>query len=375
MTMSKKDPYSILGVSREADKAEIKKAYRSLAMKYHPDRNPGKESEDKFKEASEAADILLDEEKRRLYDRFGYEGLGQGGLGGGANPGDIFSEIFGDVFNDFFGGGSRSTRRRGTGRGKPGDDLEIGLSLPFELAALGGPHSFKIKRKKPCGTCEGSGLKKGSSQSVCEMCEGHGQVLRRQGFFTIQSVCPQCKGSGEIIKNPCPDCRGLGVQKEYSKIEVDIPAGIDEGQRMKLSGQGNAGQFGGPSGDLYILIDIQSHPFFRREEFDIYTVLPIKFSDAVLGGLFEMPTLHGKVEVNIPKGVQSGTRLRIKGKGVPVLGRSSIGDHYVEVQVETPTSLGVEERALFEKLASAESQETHPLRETFLNFLNSYDKE
>ena len=375
MTMSKKDPYSILGVSREAGKAEIKKAYRSLAMKYHPDRNPGKESEDKFKEASEAADILLDDEKRRLYDRFGYEGLGQGGFGGGANPGDIFSEIFGDVFNDFFGGGARSSRRRGTGRGKPGDDLEIGLSLTFELAALGGPHAFKVKRKKPCGTCGGSGLKKGSSPSVCDMCDGHGQVLRRQGFFTIQSVCPQCKGSGEIIKNPCPDCRGLGVQKEYSKIEVDIPAGIDEGQRMKLSGQGNAGQFGGPSGDLYILIDIQSHPFFRREEFDIYTVLPIKFSDAVLGGLFEMPTLHGKVEVNIPKGVQSGTRLRIKGKGVPVLGRSSIGDHYVEVQVETPTSLGAEERTLFEKLASAESKETHPLRETFLNFLNSYDKE
>ena len=373
--MSKKDPYSILGVSKGAGKTEIKKAYRSLAMKYHPDRNPGKESEEKFKEASEAADILLDDEKRRLYDRFGYEGLGQGGFGGGANPGDIFSEIFGDVFGDLFGGGSRGNRRRGSGRGRAGDDLELGLSLPFELAALGGPHSFKVKRNKHCGTCGGSGLKKGSTPSVCEACDGHGQVLRRQGFFTIQSTCPQCKGSGEIIKNPCPDCKGEGVQKEFSKIEVDIPAGIDEGQRMKLSGQGNAGQFGGPSGDLYILIDIQSHPFFRREDFDVFTILPIKFSDAVFGGPFEMPTLHGKVEVNIPKGIQSGTRLRIKNKGVPILGRSGTGDHYVEVQVETPTSLGSEERSLFEKLANAESKETHPLREAFLSFLNSQDKE
>ena len=256
-----------------------------------------------------------------------------------------------------------------------GDDLEIGLSLPFELAALGGPYAFKVKRNKSCGTCGGSGLKKGSTPSVCEMCDGHGQVLRRQGFFTIQSTCPQCKGSGEIIKNPCPDCRGQGVQKEFSKIEVEIPAGIDEGQRMKLSGQGNAGQFGGPSGDLYILIDIQSHPFFRREDFDIFTTLPIKFSDAVIGGPFEMPTLHGKVEVNIPKGIQSGTRLKIKNKGVPILGRSGAGDHYVEVQLETPTSLSSEERSLFERLADAESKDTHPLRETFLSFLKSQDKE
>ena len=207
------------------------------------------------------------------------------------------------------------------------------------------------------------------------MCDGHGQVLRRQGFFTIQTTCPQCKGSGEMIKNPCGDCRGEGVQKELQKIEVDIPAGIDEGQRMKLTGQGNVGRFGGLSGDLYILIDIQSHSFFRREGFDIHTVLPIKFSDAVLGGSFEMPTLHGQVEVATPKGIQSGTRLRIKEKGVPVLGRRGIGDHYVEVQVETPKSLGSKEKSLFEKLAKEESGKSHPLRETFLSFLKSYDKE
>ncbi len=368
--MSKRDYYDILGVSKSADKNEIKKAYRKLAMKYHPDRNPDNaEAEAKFKEASEAAEVLLDEDKKRRYDQFGHAGVngqagGFGGQGGFGDFGDL-GDIFGDIFGDMMGGG-RSRRRRQSGR--PGNDLQMGVNVSFEEAAFGAKKKIKVARLSTCDTCDGSGGKNGSKPTTCDMCNGHGEVRRQQGFFTVASTCPKCQGSGQMISDPCGTCHGDGRKKKQSELEVTIPAGIDHGQRLKLSGEGDAGAQGGPDGDLYIVIQIEEHEIFHRDGFDVLYTVPISISQAALGAEVEVPTLDGKVMVNIPAGTQSGKKMRLRGKGIQKLGGYGSGDAILSIHVETPTKLSSEQKDLFEQLALLdESSKCNPMSKGFFD--------
>ncbi len=336
--MSKRDYYEILGVQKGASKEEIKKAYRKLAMKYHPDRNPSPEGEAKFKEASEAAEVLLNEEKRSRYDQFGHAGVdGQGGFGGGFGAGGDFGDlgdIFGDLFGDMFGGGGR---RRGPGgrRARRGDDMQVGVEVTFEEAAFGCEKEVSIVKNV---------IKEGTTPQTCDMCQGHGEVRRQQGFFTISQTCPKCGGSGEIAQRV----------KKKSTLSVKIPAGIDTGQRLKLHGEGDVGGQGGPNGDLYVQVRIKVHEFFERDGFDVFCRVPITFSQAALGAEVEVPTLNGKVSMNIPSGCQSHRKMRLKGKGIQKLGGYGFGDQIITVIVETPTKLSAEQKELFEKMALLE---------------------
>lgn len=355
--MSKRDYYEVLGVQKGASKDEIKKAFRKLALKYHPDRNPDNpEAESKFKEASEAADVLLDEGKRQRYDQFGHAGVnGQaGGFGGGGFSGDFgdLGDIFGDIFGDFLGGGGR--RRGGRSRARQGSDLQMELEVSFEEAAFGIEKEIEINRLASCQTCHGSGAKEGSTPSTCDMCRGAGEVRRQQGFFTVATTCPKCQGSGQVIKDPCGTCHGQGTSRKSSKIAVKVPSGIDTGQRLKLSGEGDEGQFGGPSGDLYVVIRLKKHEIFEREGFDVHCTVPISFSKAALGTEIEVPTLTGRVEMKIPAGTQSGTKMRIKSKGIERLGSYGYGDQYIHIHVETPTKLSTEQKDLLHQLAELE---------------------
>ncbi|MEE3078127.1 MAG: molecular chaperone DnaJ [Bdellovibrionota bacterium] len=368
---NKRDYYEVLGVGKSAGKDEIKKAYRKLAMKYHPDRNPDNaEAEAKFKEASEAAEVLLDEDKKRRYDQFGHAGVnGQGGFGGGAGGfgdfGDL-GDIFGDIFGDMMGGGRGRGRRRSSG--KPGNDLQMGVRVTFEEAAFGAKKKIKVSRLAECGTCNGSGGKDGSKPTTCDMCNGHGEVRRQQGFFTVASTCPKCQGSGQMISNPCGTCHGDGRQKKQSELEVTIPAGIDHGQRLKLSNEGDSGAQGGPDGDLYIVIQIDEHEIFNRDGFDVLYTLPISFSQAALGAEVEVPTLDGKVMVNIPAGTQSGKKMRLRGKGIQKLGGYGAGDAILSIHVETPTKLSSEQKDLLEQLAlHDESSKSNPMSRGFFD--------
>ncbi|MCB9060741.1 MAG: molecular chaperone DnaJ [Halobacteriovoraceae bacterium] len=367
--MSKRDYYEVLGVSKSADKNTIKKAYRKLAMQYHPDRNPdNKEAEAKFKEASEAAEILLDDDKRRKYDQFGHAGVngqaGGFGQGGFSDFGDIFSDIFGGGFEDIFGGGRR---RGGRSRARAGSDLQMQLNVSFKDAAFGIERKIEITRNISCKTCNGSGAKAGSSPVSCDMCHGTGEIRRQQGFFTMASTCPKCHGAGEMIKDPCGTCHGQGVTKKKVELEVSIPAGIDHGQRLKLSGEGDAGQNGGPSGDLYVVVAIEDDEFFQRDGFDVYCKVPISFSQAALGADIEVPTLDGKVEVKISEGTQSGRKMRLKGKGITKLGGYGKGDQIIEVHVETPTKLSSEQREIFQKLSDMEHVKSNPMSKGFFD--------
>ena len=310
--MSKKDFYEVLGIQKGAGKDEIKKAYRKLAMKYHPDRNPGDaSSEAKFKEASEAAEVLLDDQKRSRYDQFGHAGVdGQGGGFGGGFGADFqseFGDIFGDIFSDFFGGGRRGGGRRRS-RAQMGDDLQIKLNINFSEAAFGCEKVINVNKKTTCGTCSGSGSEKGSELSTCTYCNGMGEIRRQQGFFAVATTCPKCHGTGQVITDPCKTCKGAGATRENVELSVKIPAGIDTGQRLKLNSEGDAGAFGGPAGDLYVLIEIDEHEIFERDEFDILCSVPISFSQAALGAEVEVPTLSGKVSVSIPAGTQNGKK-------------------------------------------------------------------
>lgn len=336
--MSKRDYYEVLGVQRGASKEEIKKAYRKLAMKYHPDRNPTPEGEAKFKEASEAAEVLLNEDKRTRYDQFGHAGVdGQGGFGGGGfgaggDFGDL-GDIFGDLFGDMFGGG----RRRGPGgrRSRRGDDMQVGVEVTFEEAAFGCEKEVSIVKNV---------IKEGTTPQTCDMCQGHGEVRRQQGFFTISQTCPKCGGAGEMAQRV----------KKKSTLSVKIPAGIDTGQRLKLTGEGDVGGHGGPNGDLYVQVRIKEHEFFEREGFDVFCRVPITFSQAALGAEVEVPTLNGKVSMTIPSGCQSHRKMRLKGKGIQKLGGYGFGDQIITVIVETPTKLSSEQKDLFEKMALLE---------------------
>ena len=342
--MAKRDYYDILGVSREADEKEIKRAYRKLAMKYHPDRNPDDEDADhKFKEASEAYEILSDSSKRAAYDQFGHAGVdGSAGGGFGGGGGASFSDIFGDVFGDIFGGG------RG-GRNTRGADLRYTLELDLEEAVKGKTVQIRIPGHTECNTCDGSGAEKGSRPEACGTCNGMGQVRMQQGFFTVQQACPTCRGSGKIIKNPCKKCHGAGRIQEEKTLSVKVPPGVDTGDRIRLSGEGEMGVEGGPSGDLYVQVAVREHSIFTRDGRNLYCEVPISIVDASLGGELEVPTLDGRVKLKIPPETQTGKLFRLRNKGVsPVRGGPS-GDLLCRVVVETPGNLTKRQKELLEE--------------------------
>ncbi|WP_367605984.1 molecular chaperone DnaJ [Legionella sp. W05-934-2] len=346
--MSQQDYYEILGVSRSADDAEIKKAYRKLAMKHHPDRNAGDQAaEEKFKEIQRAYDILSDSQKRAAYDQFGHAGVDPS-MGGGAGPGGFsdFGDIFGDIFDSMFSGGRGGAGRT---RAQRGSDLQYNMTITLEEAASGKQVEINVPRQAACNSCQGSGAKKGSTPKKCGTCDGVGQVRIQQGFFSIQQTCPNCHGEGQVITDPCSECHGQGRVKENKKLTVKIPAGVDNGDRVRLTGEGEAGLHGGPSGDLYVLISVKSHPIFEREGSDLHCEVPISFDVAALGGTIEVPTLTGKVSLKIPPETQTDKVFRVRGKGVQSVRGYSTGDLLCKVVVETPINLTKEQKELLEK--------------------------
>jgi molecular chaperone DnaJ len=343
--MAKRDYYDILGLSRDADEKEVKRAYRKLAMKYHPDRNSeDKDAENKFKEASEAYEVLADQSKRAAYDQFGHAGVdGQAGGGFGGGGGGNFSDIFGDVFGDIFGGGG------GRGRNTRGSDLRYTLELDLEEAVKGRTVEITIPGHRECGSCDGSGAEKGSRPEACSTCKGMGQVRMQQGFFTVQQACPTCRGSGQIIKNPCKVCHGQGRVQEEKTLSVKVPPGVDTGDRIRLSGEGEMGVEGGPSGDLYVQMSVREHSIFTRDGRNLYCEVPISIIDAALGGELEVPTLDGRVKLRIPPETQTGKLFRLRNKGVsPVRGGPS-GDLLCRVTVETPVNLTKRQKELLDE--------------------------
>jgi len=350
--VSKRDYYEVLGVPRNATEQEIKSAYRKLALKYHPDRNPGdKQSEEKFKEAAEAYSVLIDTDKRHMYDRFGHAGLG-GAATGGFDPSAFsgFEDILGGLgdifgFGDIFGGRRRSGPQRGA-------DLRYDLEISFEEAAKGVEASIQIPRQATCETCNGSGAAPGTQPITCPQCQGRGQLRYQQGFFTVARTCGQCRGSGSIIPKPCPACRGTGRVQQEKKLTVRIPAGIATGQRLRLSGEGEAGPMGGPNGDLYVVVHVQDHPFFQRDGNDLYCEVPLNFTTLALGGEIRIPTLDGDEPFTVPAGTQTGTTFRVRGKGMLDVSGRGRGDLLVTVKVTTPKKLTKEQKKLLEQLAA-----------------------
>ena len=363
--MAKRDFYDVLGVPKGSDEAALKGAYRKLAMQFHPDRNPGNaDAEHKFKEINEAYDTLKDPQKRAAYDRFGHAAFEQGGFGrangGAAGFGPEFtssmSDIFEDIFGDFMGGG----RGRGQQSRLRGSDLRYNLEISLEEAYLGRTVEIDVPTLVTCHTCEGSGAKPGTGMSTCKHCNGHGKVRAAQGFFTIERTCPVCQGRGQIMEQPCTDCGGQGRKQENRKLSVDIPKGIEDGTRIRLANEGEAGLRGGPPGDLYIFISVKPHDLFHRDGADLYARVPIAMTTAALGGEFEVPTIDkSKAKVKVPAGTQSARRFRIASKGMPVLRSRQMGDMYVQVVVETPQNLTKKQQELlaeFEKLSSGNTQ-------------------
>jgi len=351
--MAKRDYYEVLGVSKSASADEIKKAYRRLAMKFHPDRNKDDDgaSEKKFKEAKEAYEVLKDTEKKATYDQFGHDGLraGQGGQGG-FHSAEGFGDIFGDVFGDIFGAG-----RRGGGGAQVfrGADLGYELRLDLEKAVAGDTVEIDVPTQISCKTCDGSGAKKGTSPETCTTCGGAGQVRMQQGFFSVQQTCPACKGVGTTISDPCRDCHGRGRTRKTRTLSVKVPAGVDDGDRIRLSGEGEAGRNGGPSGDLYVELRVSKHKIFERDGANLACEVPISFSTATLGGDVELPTLDGHVSLKVPAGTQSGKIFRLRGKGVTTVRDARKGDLFAQVAVETPINLTAGQKELLEKFEAA----------------------
>lgn len=350
--MAKEDYYQLLGVQKNASDADLKKSYRRLAMKYHPDRNkdnPG--AEEKFKQIKEAYEVLSDPKKRSAYDQFGHAGV-DASMGGGAGFGgaEAFSDIFGDVFGDIFGGG-----RGGGGRGnvQRGSDLRYDLELSLEEAVAGSEIKIRVPVMSTCDSCNGTGAKKGSAPVNCGTCNGMGNVRMQQGFFSVQQTCPTCRGSGKQIKDPCRECRGQGRVQENKTLSVKIPPGVDTGDRIRLSGEGEAGQNAGPPGDLYVQVHVKDHPIFTRDGADLYCEVPISFPAATLGGELEVPTLGGKVMLKIPAETQTGKLFRIRGKGVKPVRGGAMGDLLCRVQLETPVRLTAEQKELIEQLGDS----------------------
>ena len=343
---TKADYYEVLGVSRDVDAADLKRAYRKLAMQHHPDRNQGNaEAEELFKQASEAYQVLSDPEKRRIYDHHGHAGLSAGGGGGGFD--DIFgqfSDIFGDIFGGFNGGGGRQRARRGS-------DLRYDLELSFEEAAFGLKREIAFPRQESCETCQGSGAAPGTTPKTCGSCQGSGRVSRQQGFFMVQTTCPVCRGAGRIITDHCGECRGAGHQNVERKVTVTIPPGVDNGNRLRVTGEGEGGA--GGRGDLYVFIQVAGHETFQRDGADVYSEIEIPISDALLGANITVPTIHGDESFDVPKGTRSGTVVRLRGHGIEKIGRRGQGDHFVQVNLAVPKSLNKAQRDLVEQLRDA----------------------
>jgi molecular chaperone DnaJ len=341
--MAKRDYYEVLGVSRNATEAEIKKAYRRMAMKYHPDRNPDNaEAEEHFKEAKEAYEILSNSQKRAAYDQFGHAGVDQS-AGGGQGAGG-FSDIFGDVFNDIFGaagGGGRQNYR--------GADLRYHLDLSLEEAVAGTTAKIRIPVNVECKTCGGSGAKKGTEPVTCSTCAGHGQVRIQQGFFSVQQPCPHCRGTGKQIKDPCGDCHGEGLVQEHKTLSVKVPAGVDTGDRIRLAGEGEPGQGGAQAGDLYVEVQVKRHDVFTRDGSNLFCDVPISFVTASLGGELEVPTLEGKASLKVPEGTQTGQQFRLRGKGVQSVRGGAVGDLMCRVIIETPVKLSKQQKELLQQ--------------------------
>ncbi|WP_077340557.1 molecular chaperone DnaJ [Pseudocolwellia agarivorans] len=347
--MSKRDYYEVLGVSKDASERDIKKAYKRLAMKLHPDRNQGdKGKEEEFKEVKEAYEILTDDQKRAAYDQYGHAAFEQGGHGGGGGFGGGFggAQDFGDIFGDIFGGG----RGGGRQRQQRGSDLRYNLELTLEEAVKGKTLEIKVPTYVACEPCDGSGAKKGSSAKTCSTCHGHGQVQMRQGLFAVQQTCPTCNGQGKVISDPCNSCHGQGRVQKNKTLSVKIPPGVDTGDRIRLSGEGEAGENGAPAGDLYVQANVKAHKIFERDENDLYCEMPISFTTAALGGEIEVPTLAGKVKLKIPKETQTGKMFRLRGKGVKSVRSHVTGDLMCKVVLETPVSLSGDQADLLRQL-------------------------
>jgi len=379
--MSKRDYYEVLGVPRDADDAALKSAFRKQAKKYHPDQNQDNpEAEAKFKELNEAYDALKDPQSRAAYDRFGHQAFENGSPGGPGGPGgpgfgqdfaSSMSDIFDDLFGEFVGGGQRGGRRGG-GRTR-GADLRYNMEISLDEAYEGKTAQIKVPTAVTCETCSGSGAKKGTSPSTCGMCHGAGKVRASQGFFTVERTCPTCGGRGEVIQDPCEACNGAGRIEKERTLQVNIPSGVEDGTRIRLSNEGEAGARGGPSGDLYIFLSIKPHQFFQRDGADLFCRVPISMPTAALGGEIEVPSLKGaRVKVKVPEGTQSGKQFRLKGKGMPVLRSSQQGDLYIQVNVETPVSLTKKQKKLLEEFQSESTHKTSPESEGFFSRVKEF---
>jgi len=368
------DYYEMLGVARGCDDKTLKAAFRKLAMQYHPDRNPNdKDAEKKFKEIGEAYEVLRDPQKRAAYDRFGHAAFensgGRNPFSGGFSSSGGFADIFEDIFGEMMGGGRR---RRSDGR-EHGADLSYNMEISLEESFNGKTAQIRVPSSVTCDACEGSGAKKGSSPVTCKTCNGSGRVRTAQGFFSIERTCPTCNGRGEIISDPCPKCHGQGRVEEDRSLTVNIPAGIEDGTRIRLAGEGEAGMRGGPSGDLYIFLSIRPHEFFQRDGSDLYCRVPISMTTAALGGQFEVSTLDGtKTRVKVPEGTQNGKQFRLKGKGMPVLRQQSFGDLYIQISIETPQSLTKKQRELLEEFEKQSSQENSPQSHGFFTRMKEF---
>jgi molecular chaperone DnaJ len=374
--VSKRDYYEILGVDRQVSESDLKKSYRKLAMEFHPDRNPGDSvAEDKFKELSEAYAVLSDAQKRQAYDQYGHAGVS--GAGGAQDFGDLggFADIFGDLFGDMFGGS-----RGGRGRGQRGADLRYNLDIDLDDVLNGTKPSLDIPKTKACDTCEGSGARPGTSKKRCGRCEGRGQLAFQQGFFRVNRPCDACHGAGEVIEEHCRDCRGAGRVETVQSIQVSVPPGVEDGSRLRLTGEGEAGLSGGGPGDLYVVLSVKAHPLFEREGTDLHCEIPVPFVTAALGGEIEVPTLEGKVKTNIPEGTQSGKMLRLRSKGLPPLEprlpieqlKKMRGNFYARIFVEVPSKLNERQRELLEQFAAESGTEVSPATSGFLDRLKDF---
>lgn len=368
---SKRDYYEVLEVTREASFEEIKRSYRKLAVAHHPDKNPDDpEAEERFKEIGEAYEVLADPDRRAAYDRYGHAAFGPGGgaaagAGGFHDPFEVFREAFGGgggIFEQFFGGGFGGGA---DGRRQRGADLRYDLRITLEQAAAGCDKEIEITKLDRCETCDGSGARSGSRVVTCSMCHGRGQVITSRGFFQVAQTCPKCQGAGEVVENPCPDCHGEGRREQTSRIRLKIPAGIEEGSRLRSSGNGEAGVRGTGHGDLYVVIHIREHSIFERDGANLFCEVPLKFTTAALGGEVEVPTLHGTAKLRIPAGTQSGAVFKLRGRGMPVLQSSSQGDLLTRVHVEVPTKLNAEQREKLEEFAEVCGDHNTPLHRGF----------
>ena len=386
MATTKRDYYHVLGVDRGASADEIKKAYRKLAVKFHPDKNPGdKTAEDKFKELGEAYEILSNPDKRAAYDRFGHQAFSQGGgMGGGFgggmhDPFDIFREVFGGgrgggggIFESIFGDVAGHDGGSG-GRGR-GADLRYDLRITFQEAAHGVEKEIDIAKLQTCDTCHGSGAEPGSKVTTCPTCAGHGQVAVSRGFFNIAQTCPRCRGAGQIVEKPCHTCHGDGRVEKSAKIKLKIPAGVEDGTRLRSSGQGESGTRGGPAGDLYVVLHVEPHDIFQREGSDLFCSVPISFARAALGGEVKVPTLEGHAVLKVPAGTPSGKVFRLRGKGLPEVHGRGVGDLHVKLYVEVPTKLNHEQKQKLQAFAEACDETTHPEESSFFKKAKDFFK-